>query len=213
MKLISLAPSCTETLFYLGLGEKVIGVTEQCNYPEEAKEKEKIGSFACPDIKKIVSLKPDLIITCGKIHEKFLGEFRKHDIAVFDFAPESVKDTLDRMEKLGRICGQDTACGVLVDALRQRINKAIGKIPERASSPRVFRLIRMMNRKQMFTPCPGSYQYDAILVSGGKPMPFAVETSYAKVSLEKVIEFNPEIIISCGRKKGEKPKQIGRAHV
>ena len=64
-RIISLAPSNTEILFALGLGNKVVGVTSYCNYPEEAKEKEIIDGFATPDLEKIIALTPDLILAFG----------------------------------------------------------------------------------------------------------------------------------------------------
>jgi len=61
-RIISLAPSNTETLFALGLGDKVVGVTDWCDYPPEALDKEKVGGYDTPDIEKIAALTPDLIL-------------------------------------------------------------------------------------------------------------------------------------------------------
>jgi iron complex transport system substrate-binding protein len=61
-RIISLAPSITEILFALGLRQEIIGVTNFCDYPEEVTTKPRIGGFVNPDVEKIVSLKPDLII-------------------------------------------------------------------------------------------------------------------------------------------------------
>ena len=203
MKIVSLAPSNTETLFFLGLGEEIIGVTEQCSYPEETKEKEKIGSFAHPDIKKIIALKPDLVVMAGRIHEKFQSEFRKYNIPLFDFAPKSVPEVLEGMEELGKVCGQGVLSRIWVNFLREKIAQARRSIPQGTNLPRVFRL---MSREQIFTPATNSYQYDAICTAGGRPMTFDTQESYAKVTLGEVVKFDPEVIISCGRGKGEKPK-------
>ena len=61
-RIVSLAPNVTEILFALGLGDKVVGVTNFCNYPEEAKQKEKVGMLLNPNIEKILTLKPDLVV-------------------------------------------------------------------------------------------------------------------------------------------------------
>ena len=74
-RIVSLAPANTEILFALGLGEKVVGVTEFCNYPPEALDKEKVGGYYPPDVEKIIALSPDLILAtdiqkAGKITDK-----------------------------------------------------------------------------------------------------------------------------------------------
>ena len=61
-RIISLAPSNTEILFALGLGDRVVGVTMYCDYPPEAQDKEKVGDYYGPDIEKIIALEPDLIL-------------------------------------------------------------------------------------------------------------------------------------------------------
>ncbi len=203
MRIVSLAPSNTETLFFLGLGEEIVGVTEQCDYPEGARDRERIGSFAHPDVGMIASLQPDLVVTSGKIHERFLDEFKRQNIPVFVFASRSVEGILESVEELGRVCGQGKRAQSLVGSLRERIDMARARIPEGATPPRVFRL---MSRDPLFTPGRGSCQYDAICLSGGKPLPLDTEDAYVKIPLEAVIDFDPEIIITCGRKRGEEPK-------
>ncbi len=71
-RIVCLAPSNTEILFFLGLGSRIVGVSEQCDYPPEAALIEKAGSFIAPDVEKIVSLKPDLVCGYGRIHDRFL---------------------------------------------------------------------------------------------------------------------------------------------
>ena len=62
-RIVSLAPNLTEILFELGLGDQIVGVTNYCTYPPEALEKEKVGGFINPNLEKIVSLKPDLVVS------------------------------------------------------------------------------------------------------------------------------------------------------
>jgi iron complex transport system substrate-binding protein len=61
-RIISLAPNITEILFALGLGDSVVGVTIFCDYPEEAKKKQKIGGMSNPSLEGVVSLKPDIVV-------------------------------------------------------------------------------------------------------------------------------------------------------
>ena len=67
-KIVSLAPSNTEILYALGLEDKLVGVTEQCNYPEEAMGKEKVGGFVDVDMEKVIAINPDLILAFEGTH-------------------------------------------------------------------------------------------------------------------------------------------------
>jgi iron complex transport system substrate-binding protein len=71
-RIISLAPSNTEILFALGLEEKVVGVTEYCDYPKGALRKEKIGGFQTVNVEKVVSLEPDLVFATGGIQKEII---------------------------------------------------------------------------------------------------------------------------------------------
>lgn len=204
-RIISLAPSSTEILFFLGLGAKVVGVTDQCNWPEEVRRTiEKVGSFSCPDMEKITFLKPDLLIAYRGIHDRFLGEFKKRGIQVLLMSPTKAEDILEDMERLGFLAGMSGAAEDRVRSLRERLRKAKVKVDE-DSKPRVFRL---MGDCPIFTPTKCCYQYDAIVLAGGSPMPVDSSAAYAPVSLKDLIRFNPDIIIGCGRKKDEQPKEI-----
>src|SRR5262245_4629062 len=82
-RIISLAPSVTETLFALGLGNQVIGVTSYCDYPDAAKTKEKIGDTLHPDFERIIALKPDLVlITTASQLENLTGKLDRVGIPV-----------------------------------------------------------------------------------------------------------------------------------
>ncbi|MCK4423157.1 MAG: ABC transporter substrate-binding protein, partial [Candidatus Omnitrophica bacterium] len=141
-KIVSLSPSVTEILFLLKSGRKVAGVTEQCRRMEQAKDKESVGSFLHPDVKKIVSLNPDLVITYKKIRDEFLSaELKKRNITVFIFAPVKVEEIFDEMEKIGSAAGSGNLAKSLTGRLRKRIDLVREKVSGRAL-PRVLRLMR-----------------------------------------------------------------------
>ncbi|MEA3253847.1 MAG: helical backbone metal receptor, partial [Chloroflexota bacterium] len=94
-RIISLTPSNTEVLFALGLGDRVVGVTEFCNYPAEALDKEKVGGFSDADIERIIALQPDLVLA-GSIHEKeIIPSLEAQGITVFALAPETLEEILE----------------------------------------------------------------------------------------------------------------------
>ena len=108
-RIVSLAPSHTEILFALGLGDRIVGVTRYCNYPEEAKEKEKIGGFATPDLEKIIALKPDLILAKGTLQKSLVTKLEERGQTVFWIYPHTVSDILESFERIGKITGSSSA--------------------------------------------------------------------------------------------------------
>ena len=106
-RIVSLAPSNTENLFALGLEEKVVGVTEHCNYPPEALDKEKVGGFSTPDIEKIVALQPDLILASDIHKEEIIPALEEKGLTVFALVPENLDGILKDIQILGKITGKE----------------------------------------------------------------------------------------------------------
>src|SRR4030042_603159 len=94
-RIVSLAPSNTEILFALGLGNKVVGDTEYCSYPADAKTKPNVGGFSTVDIEKVVSLRPDLVLAT-QIHSKtIIPALEKLGLTVVALTPSSLTGVLD----------------------------------------------------------------------------------------------------------------------
>jgi len=202
-RIVSLAPSLTETLFFLGLGERVVGVTEQCDFPPEARERKKVGSFVEPDLGKILRLKPDLILALSRIHGKFIEEAGSEGLPVLALPRvRSVEDILRIMEEIADIAGEERG-KALVGSLRERL-RLIKERVKPLPPPRVFRL---MIEDPIVAPTRSSYQWDAMRLAGGWPMPLEFEEPYTPVKLEEIVEFDPEVILSCGMREGEEPRR------
>jgi iron complex transport system substrate-binding protein len=98
-RIVSLAPTHTEILFALGLADNVVGVSDYCNYPPEAKEKQKIGGFANPDIDKILALNPDLILAFGTIQKPIVKKLEVRGQKVFYDSEANSKKTRSQRAK------------------------------------------------------------------------------------------------------------------
>lgn len=199
-RIISLVPSTTEVLFFLGLGERVAGVTEHCDFPEEAKAGEKVGNFARPRLEKIISLKPDLVLADSALHGKITEDLQHEGVRVLAYSPSCVEEIFQMMSEIGQACGIEAAVGPAVDSLRERVRR-LGR-ESGGRRPRVFRL---MSTDPFITPGPGSFQYDALRLAGARLMDFGAGEPYIKVEWEKIKEFDPEVLLSCGVEKGQAP--------
>jgi len=194
MRIISLVPSHTEILFSLGLGEQVVGVSENCDYPQQAQQKEKIGYFAQPKVDMILTLKPDLVVAGGKIHRSCIEELRRGGIGVFDFAPRSVPELIAGISELAQVTKSKEGT-LLVDELKKKFELTVSK-REGLQSPRA---VFLMGSKRMVTPGPATCQYDALKIAGLEQIPLDADLDHALITWEDVATFNPEIILACGR--------------
>jgi len=137
-RIVSLAPSNTEILFALGLGDKVVGVTEYCDYPSEALDKEKIGGFSTPYIEKIIFLQPDLILA-NSIHAKeIIPALEERGLTVFALAPKNLDGILEDIKMVGKIAGKEEEASKLVAQMEARIKAVTDKTKKLEKRPGVF---------------------------------------------------------------------------
>jgi len=192
-RIVSLAPSNTEILFALGLGDRVVGVTNYCDYPEEAKSKEKIGGFADPNMEKIVSLKPDLVMAT-EAHQKPVEQLEKLNIPVVVLTSKNIPDMLDSIEIVGKICGREAESFKIADELRNRIKAVEDKVAEipQDKRPKVYYEVWP---EPFTTAGPGTFVNDIIEKAGGQNIADDAKKAYPEYSQEMIISKNPDIII------------------
>ena len=201
-KIVSLAPSNTEILFALGLGDKVIGVTEYCNYPQAAKDKPKVGGFSTVDIEKVVSLEPDLVLAT-KIHSKtVIPALEKLGLTVVALTPSSLPEVLDSISLVGKITGQNKEASKLTDNLRTRIEAVADKIQTLSPNqmPKVFYITW---HDPLMTAGTGTLADNVIGSAGGQNISSDISGDKT-ISLETVIYRDPQVIVaSVGMGAGE----------
>ena len=118
-RIISLAPSNTEILFALGLEDRIVGVTQYCNYPEAAKSKPRVAGYSTPDIEKVVSLEPDLVVA-ESIHEKtVLSALENVGFTVIVMSAKSLDTVLCDITLVGEITGKTVTVDILDDIFSQ----------------------------------------------------------------------------------------------
>jgi iron complex transport system substrate-binding protein len=203
MRIVSLVPSHTEILFALGLGEQVVGVTDNCDYPMQALQIFKIGTFAFPESARIVSLHPDLVLAGGNMHLSCVRELRKSGITVFDFEPGSINDLFGFMEKIIVFTGIGMAGSSTVAMLKDKLF-FIKEKTKKLNRPKV---IFVMGKQRLMTPGPSSCQYDALCIAGADLISFSKNDSYAPIAWEDIIDEDPDIVLICGQSENEPLQQ------
>lgn len=201
--IISLAPSNTEILYALGLGDKVVGVTEFCNYPPEAVEKPKIGGFRDVSIEKVVELEPDLILATNIHIAEVVPALEKLGLRVVVIDPPDLPGVLEGIRLVGKITGQEKGAEALADEIGERID-AVAKAVEGRKRPRVFWEIS----SDLWTAGPGSFINDLIVRAGGENIAAEAEAPWVQLSNEAIIEADPEVIFLADHPFGETAEAV-----
>ncbi|MGA9348911.1 MAG: cobalamin-binding protein [Anaerolineae bacterium] len=195
-RLVSLAPSNTEILFALGLGDKVVGVTDFCDYPEEAKAIEKVGGIE-PNLEKIVDLDPDLVLAIGGgllLVEK-ATEMEKLDLTVLVLEPGDIEGIMANIELVGKAVGAEKEASELVAKLRKRFDDITAKAKGAESKPKVFFELDATDPSKPYTPGPGSFIDALITLAGGSNVGAGAKMQWAQLSTEEIIAQDPEVIV------------------
>src|SRR5579872_4617030 len=122
-RIVSLAPSVTETLFALGLGDRVVGDTDFCDYPAEAKQKTRIGGPINPNIEAIAALHPDLVVATRSINRlASVHSLEQLGIAVYATDPRTVGQVLTSTQRLGELLDAGNAGRSLATDLGRRLS-------------------------------------------------------------------------------------------
>ena len=190
-RIVSLAPSITETLFVLGLDDRIVGVTSFCDYPPEAKAKERVGDTQKPGLEKIISLKPDLVIisTASQLEQavRHLEELR---IPVYVSNPLNLEGLLTSIVRIREITGVPARAHEITGQMRSRIEAVSARISLRPQ-PRVFLILGC---EPLITVGGPSFISDLIAHAGGRSISAQEAMDYPQFSLETAVARQPEVI-------------------
>jgi len=190
-RIVSLAPSNTELLFALGLGDEIVGVTDVCNYPPEATQKEVVGAFSGPDLEKVVSVDPDLVLTTSMHAAEVTPALRERGLNVLTLDPIGVEGVLRDIEMLGNALGVKTAAAGMVAEMQSTIASVAEELGTRDAKPRALYIVWP---DPMWVAGAGTFADELIGMAGGRNIAGDLE-GWAMIGLEAVVEQNPEVII------------------
>jgi len=195
-RIISTAPSVTEILFALGLGDRVAGVTRFCRYPPEALSKPKIGDYINPNLEAIAALKPDLVII--QTNPVRLAErLSALHLRTLEINQDNIAAIYSSIDAIARAADAETQGARLTAELRMKL-EAIQARP-RAPVRAMFVVGRAPNRLDgLIVAGKGSYISELITLAGGENVFGDAVASYPQVSLEEVLARNPDVIVDFG---------------
>lgn len=190
-KIVSLSPANTEILFALGLDDEVVGVTEFCNYPAAALEKEKVGGFSTVDVERIIELEPDVVF--GEAgHEDAAEQLTNAGIPVVLFKAMSFDVLMDDIEMMGQITGKEDEAKDLVEDLEARI-AAIEDQVEGISDKKT--LFFMLWNDPLMSIGPNTFIDQVFTKAGALSISGDADTAWPMYDMEWLIDNDPDVIL------------------
>jgi iron complex transport system substrate-binding protein len=185
-------PPITEILFALGLGEKVVGVSDYCDYPEEAKSKPSVGNYFNPAIENIVALEPDLVLTDG--HSESIKQLDTLGIKYLVIDPQDIEGIFKDIEILGKVAGVEDRAKKLVDDMKRDISNVVSRV-EGAPRVRAFYVVDATDLNNPWTAGPGTFVDSLITMAGGENIAAKAPAPWVQLSIEQVVSSDPEVVI------------------
>lgn len=192
-RIVCLVPSITETLFALGIGDRVVGVTEYCTHPPDDVAKIlKVGGTKNPRLEAILALSPDLVIVNDE--ENRQEDFTwlvEHGLTLYVTAPRTVAGGIDMIEKLGVVLDCRTVSDLLVNRLRAIYERVTS---ESVKNPRL-RVFCPVWRKPWMAFNADTYADDMLWCCGGENIFRERAERYFSTTLEEVAALAPDIVL------------------
>ncbi|WNZ29888.1 MAG: ABC transporter substrate-binding protein [Candidatus Bathyarchaeota archaeon] len=195
-RIVSLSPSNTEILFAVGAGDKVVGVTDFCNYPYdfsswvEAGNMTSIGSYYGPSIEPIVALNPDLVLaSTGSLDAADSLKNLGYNVLVIE--GYTIDDLLGDILLIGRAVDQNTEAAALVSNMRARMDSIAAQLLAATTTPTVYHEVW---NEPLMSVGPNTFIDELITLAGGENIFSDATTSWPTVSSEAIIVKNPDVM-------------------
>ncbi|MCP4675293.1 MAG: ABC transporter substrate-binding protein [Deltaproteobacteria bacterium] len=196
-RVVSLAPSITEMVFALELGNRLVGVTRFCDYPAEARAKPKIGGYADPSYELVLRSRPDVVFLLN-LHEKQREHLARLEIETVTLNADTISGIFESIHKIATVCSVQPRGDRLTRSMQNRLAK-IKELTKDKNRPRVLvslgRSMGSNSIKEIFVAGKGTFFNEVVEMAGGQNAVQSQTVMYPRLSAEGVIDVNPEIII------------------
>lgn len=193
-RIISLLPSDTEIIYALDEGDKLIAVSEYCNYPEDTNNKTKLQSGDRTSIEAVIGMSPDLVIA-GRM-DQTVDQFKQLEdagIRVFVTDAYNIEDTYKIIDMLGAVLKKENKATDVINSMKQDFEDVKEQVKNKPQSTVYIEISPL--KYELWTCGKGTF-HDEILTIIGVTNIFSDVDGWQKVSEEQVLNRNPEIIIT-----------------
>jgi iron complex transport system substrate-binding protein len=189
-RIVSLAPNLTETIYALGLENKLVGDTINCDTPAAAKEKAHIGTPLSPSLEAIVALHPDVVLATAVNRWETVHELERLGIPVYTTDPHTVRDILDSTMLLGDLLGGHDAATVVVAKMQSRLDDLQKSLKERP----LVHVVLLVWQTPPITIGQNTFIADALRWAGAESA-LVSDKDWPQISIEEIVQLAPEYIL------------------
>jgi iron complex transport system substrate-binding protein len=198
-RIISLAPSITEILYALNLDERIVAVTNFCDYPPRTKEKPKIGGMLNPSLEAIVSMSPDIVLMTTDGNPKEVEERLKQlGIKTYVFRARRLAELPEGIRDMGKALGVEDRAKSLAGKIETEIKGSKLGVPTRVgrqNSKLKKKVLFIIWIEPLIVAGPGTAIDDALQLLGWENIASDTQVNYPKYSIEEVIHRSPDVIL------------------
>lgn len=208
-RVVSLAPAITETLFALGLGARVVGVSTWCDWPPEATGLPKVGSFSEPVAEAIVGLHPDLVLTSPSPgNESAVRAIERTGVRVVVVQGDGgIAEVRQSILDVGRAMDEAPAA----EALVARMDARLASVRDKAATLEHPPAAVVVGREPLVLAGPASYLGELLALAGGTNVADRVGGRWPRVGLEFLVVAAPRVLFDLSLPMGESAKGPGAA--
>jgi len=195
-RIVSVSPNLTEILYGLGVFDRVVGVTDYCTYPPEAKSRERIGGYSTPNLERIVRLHPDLIVLTQSQAPILAYNLKQLGIRSLVTPSQSVSDVFSAINEVGTAVGKQREAETLAASTRATLERVRKRTSGRAHPTVIVAVDRSPGSlRDLYIATQGSYLADLIEIAGGHVVAPPTASGYSQISKEKLIVLNADIVL------------------
>lgn len=194
MRIVSLAPSVTETLFALGAGDAVVGVSTYCDYPPAAAKITRVGTFLTPNVEVIIALQPDVVIAVPSPgNEAPVKTLEAVGLKIVVVDAQTVQQTRDSIAAIAQVIGRPAEGRQLLERMDARMQA----VHERLREAPIRRVLMLVGEKPLVAVGGGTFQDELIRMARGVNVAGDTGLAWPHLSIEAVIAWAPEVIIDA----------------
>lgn len=208
-RIVCLTPGLTETVYKLGAGDAVAGVTDYTEFPEEARTKPSVGGLVDPSMEKIAALAPDLVLMAANLnHEETIHQLEDLSIPVFVVDPQGLAGILKMIQSVGEAIGRGPAARTLVKQLADKREAILSRV---SGLPRP-KILVVIWYDPVLTAGSRAFISEAIAVAGGDSVTADIPQAWPQVSMEEVLRRSPDFLLLIKELHGGITLTTLRAH-
>jgi iron complex transport system substrate-binding protein len=203
-RIVSLAPAMTEVLFALGLGDRIVGVTDYCNYPPAARSKAKVGGIVNPSVERVLALKPQLVIGMRLNPKPVLRALSSAGVPTFAAEPRTIEEVFTTITTVGALTGRKATGARLADDLRSRLQSVRAQVHGLPEPSVVF----ICQQSPVWVAGADTFPDRAIHMAGGRNIAAGVK-GYKQYDVEMLVARDPDVILLTSMGGGDPDRELG----